>query len=199
MRAWTHRRVPEQRDETTTMTRPILRSWLLAAIALSTGSLAYAEEPELDRGAQLLAPFKHDLRDALRSGLAEGPVHAVTTCQTRAPEVSEKRSSGDIRVGRSSHRLRNPDNLPPEWVKPIMDAYLASPSNRSPKAVTLPDSRVGYVEPILLQPPCMTCHGGDLSPDVASRINALYPRDRAVGFEVGDLRGVFWIEYPSGK
>jgi hypothetical protein len=102
-------------------------------------------------------------------------------------------------VGRASHRLRNPANVPPEWVAPILDAYVASSADRAPRAVPLADGRWGYVEPILLQPPCLACHGETLAPDVASRIAALYPDDRATGFRVGDLRGVFWIEYPAAK
>ena len=34
-------------------------------------------------------------------------------------------------------------------------------------------------------------------PDVASRISELYPEDRATGFEAGDLRGIFWVEFPA--
>ena len=44
---------------------------------------------------------------------------------------------------------------------------------------------------------CVICHGEGLSRDVAARIDELYPDDRAIGFEVGDLRGVFWTEFPT--
>ena len=62
--------------------------------------------------------------------------------------------------------------------------------------MSLGDDRSGYVEPIVLQPLCLTCHGDSLAPEVAARIQDLYPQDRAVGYEVGDLRGVFWAAYP---
>lgn len=175
-----------------------LLRWLALVVGLAlVGALAQAAESELARGASLLAPFKRDLQQALQRGLAEGPVQAVAACQLRAPEIANALSRDDIRVGRSSHRLRNPSNAPPDWARPILDAYVASPSGRAARAVRLPSNRVGYVEPILLQPLCLTCHGEVLAPDVASRINELYPEDRAVGFEVGDLRGVFWIEFPA--
>jgi hypothetical protein len=63
--------------------------------------------------------------------------------------------------------------------------------------VELSDTRLGYVEPIFLQPVCLTCHGETLAPDVASRIEELYPDDQATGFAVGDFRGLFWVEYPA--
>ena len=33
----------------------------------------------------------------------------------------------------------------------------------------------------------------------AAHIKKAYPRDEATGFDIGDLRGVFWVEYPSAK
>jgi hypothetical protein len=155
-----------------------------------------ADEAEVAAGARLLAPFKQDLQRALRDGLARGPVEALAACRVQAPEIASIRSRDGIRLGRTSHRLRNPDNAAPEWVRPFLDAYTSNPSDRAPRTVALPDARSGYVEPILLQPLCLACHGDTLAPDVASRIQELYPTDSAVGFQVGDLRGVFWIEFP---
>ena len=150
----------------------------------------------LEEGAAALAPFKRDLMAALQKGLAEGPVEAVAACRTRAPEIARSLSRDGVRVGRSSHRLRNPDNAAPDWVAPILDDFVAHPERRRPTAAALPGGRRGVVEPILLKPLCATCHGVELAPALADRIDALYPEDRAVGFEVGDLRGVFWVELP---
>jgi hypothetical protein len=151
---------------------------------------------ELARGAALLAPFKANLQQALRAGLAEGAVEAVGACRIRAPEIAGNLSRDGVRVGRSSHRLRNPANAPPDWVKPLLDEYAADPSDRKPKSQALSEGRVGYVEPIATQPLCLTCHGDGLEPDLAARITSLYPKDEAVGFRAGDLRGVFWAEFP---
>ena len=118
-------------------------------------------------------------------------------CQIKAPEIAESLSRDGVQMGRSSHRLRNPANVSPEWVSPILEAYVSAQTDREPRIVELPGSRAGYVEPILLQPLCLTCHGDTLTTDVASRIEQLYPDDNATGFEVGDFRGVFWVEYPS--
>ena len=49
----------------------------------------------------------------------------------------------------------------------------------------------------MVQPLCLNCHGVELAPDVAGRIAELYPEDRATGFEAGELRGVFWVEFPE--
>ncbi len=178
------------------MRAPFRRFCFVAALLLAT-SAAEAQEAELAPGPGLLAPFKRDLQQALKDGLARGPEEAIAACQLRAPEIAEDRSRDGVRVGRASHRLRNPANAAPDWVRPILEAYVTDASDRAPRTVSLPDDRSGYVEPILLQPLCLTCHGETLAPDVASRVAELYPEDRATGFEVGDLRGVFWVEFPQ--
>ena len=164
---------------------------------LMAASAVHAQEAELARGADLLMPFKQDLQKALKSGLAEGPAEAIRVCRVQAPGIADALSVDGVRMGRSSHKLRNPDNTAPEWVGPIMQAYLDETSNRNPRAVSLPGNRWGYVEQIMVQPLCLTCHGSELSPDVASRISELYPDDHATGFAAGDLRGVFWVEFPE--
>ena len=166
------------------------------ALALAAG-VGQAQEAGLERGAELLSPFKRDLQEALRLGLTKGPVQAISACRVQAPEIAKALAQDGISLGRASHRLRNPANSPPEWVGPILDAYVDNSADRAPRTVPLPNTRLGYVEPILLQPLCLNCHGEQLAPNVASRINELYPEDRAVGFDVGDFRGVFWVEFPA--
>lgn len=168
----------------------------IIVLALAVGGVQ-AQEAELARGAELLSPFKGDLQEALRLGLTKGPVEAIGICRVQAPEIARALAQDGIRLGRSSHRLRNPANSPPEWVTPILAAYIDNSADRAPRVVPLPDNRLGYVEPILLQPLCLTCHGEVLAPDVATRIDELYPEDRAVGFNDGDLRGIFWVDFPA--
>ncbi len=163
------------------------------------GSPVFAQVAEQARGSQILSRYKQDLQHALRSGMSEGVVEAIKACRVQAPKIAESLSQDAIRVGRASHYLRNPSNAPPDWVEPILKAYVANAADREPRHVLLPGGRWGYVEPIMLQPLCTACHGEAISDEVAAQISKLYPEDRAVGFRVGDLRGVFWVEYPAAK
>ncbi|MGI9341484.1 MAG: Tll0287-like domain-containing protein [Gammaproteobacteria bacterium] len=166
-----------------------------------TAMLAVACGSERDRvavdPAQLLAGFKQQLQGALKAGLAEGPVAAIAACSIEAPKIAAAASRDGIRVGRASHRLRNPANTAPAWVAPILAAYVDNPTDLEPRTVELDAGRAGYVEPIVMQPVCSTCHGKSVGPEIAARIAELYPDDRATGFDVGELRGVFWVEYPG--
>lgn len=168
----------------------------IIVLALAVG-VGQAQDAELARGSELLSPFKRDLQEALRLGLTKGPVEAIGACRVQAPEIAKALSQDGISLGRTSHRLRNPANSPPEWVSPILGAYVDDSADRAPRVVPLPDNRFGYVEPIVIQPLCLTCHGEDLAPDVAARINELYPEDHATEFNDGDFRGVFWVDFPA--
>ena len=172
-------------------------TWCVGIVLAASAAAAGESDPA--RGAEVLAPFKQQLQRALREGLAEGPVEAIAACPVRAPEIASSLSRDGLRLGRTSDRLRNPANSPPDWVRPILDEYAASPSERAPRAVPLPDGRSGYVEPILVQPLCLTCHGETLAPEVEARLAERYPTDRAIGYRVGDLRGVFWAELPPAE
>jgi hypothetical protein len=145
--------------------------------------------------ASLLVPFKQELMHALTEGMATGPESAIAACSIQAPGIAAALSVDGVRVGRTSHRLRNSANEGPEWVAPILARYLEREAR--PVIVTLDDDRVGYVEPIMLAPLCTSCHGESIAPGVADAIAERYPDDEATGFAIGDLRGVFWVEFPA--
>ena len=150
------------------------------------------------RGASLLKPFKASLQAALRQGLEDGPVAAINACRVQAPAIARSLSRGSVRMGRASHRLRNPANLGPAWVTPLVRRYSNATAAGQPVTVALPSNRMGYVEPIYMQSQCLACHGKDIDAPVAAQLQALYPQDQAAGFEKGEFRGVFWVEFPQG-
>ncbi len=160
-------------------------------------SCTQANEVALERGAELLAPFKKDLKAALVNGMQQGPAEAIGACRIEAPDIARSLSVDGVAVGRTSHRLRNAGNVAPDWAAPLLQGYLDDDGDRSPRAVPLADGRFGYVEPITVQPLCLACHGESLAPDVRRQIDELYPDDQATGFDVGDLRGIFWVEFPA--
>ena len=170
------------------------RSILLVLVFVSGPALTQETEPA--RGAELLAPMKMGLKQALMAGMQKGPLNASSVCKDQAPAIADALSVKGIQMGRTSHRLRNPANSAPDWVDVALRAYLDENTDRAPRVVPLADDREGYVEPITIQPLCLACHGEILAPEVAAQIKEAYPNDEATGFEIDDLRGVFWVEYP---
>jgi hypothetical protein len=80
---------------------------------------------------------------------------------------------------------------------PLLEELRALPPQPDTfRTVDLGARGTGYVEPIYLSPLCVTCHGEAVEPALLERIRALYPDDAAVGFRVGELRGLFWAIAP---
>ena len=174
-------------------------------LLLGSGGIANAQppatadhsDPAVARGAEILLPFKMQLVGTLQDALLVSAVEAVAVCKVEAPRIAAEFSVDGIEIGRTSHRLRNPDNTAPEWVAPVLQRYLDDDSFRQAIAMELPDDRIGYVEPLLVQPLCLTCHGSAVAEPLASEIARLYPDDTATGFALGELRGVAWAEFPQ--
>lgn len=136
------------------------------------------------------------LLEELRQG---GPARALAVCREEAPALTaETARSQGIRVGRTSHRLRNPANQAPAWAEGLVAAAAdRKAASVRPTVVDLGE-RVGVLRPIATAGVCLQCHGPatGLSPEVRTFLAAAYPDDRAVGFAAGDLRGFAWGEAP---
>lgn len=172
----------------------------LLLIVIATTLCAACERPAVDykaEGAALLAPFKTELKSALMKGMEAGPAEAISVCRDEAPGISARLSVDGVVMGRSSHRLRNYNNATPEWLAPVLRGYADGSAGLEPIALSIDDGRMGYAEPIMVQPMCLACHGESLAPEVAARISEAYPDDQATGFKAGDFRGVFWVEFPE--
>lgn len=156
--------------------------------------IAEAGQGRPPEAVEAIARLRDGLGRALRQTLGEaGPAAAIEVCRSDAPRIARDAAAPGVSVGRTSHRLRNPRNAPEPWMEPLLDELRSIP--QAPNAfrtVDLGPGRVGYVEPIYLQPLCATCHGEQVAPDLLEKIRAAYPSDEAVGFRTGELRGLFW-------
>jgi RND family efflux transporter MFP subunit len=152
------------------------------------------------RAEAAIGAFRQALAQALQSALQESPTAAIDVCRLEAPRIAERVSVDGITVGRTSHRLRNPQNAPDDWMLPFLREFQASDAAAAgPRTVDL-DGRLGYVEPIYVQELCVTCHGSSVEPSLLEHIRERYPDDAALGFEIGDFRGLFWavVGAPTG-
>jgi len=145
-----------------------------------------------------------ELQAAIKAG---GPVHAIPVCNAEAPEIARVLSqSPEWTVGRTSHKLRNPDNAPDDWEAAGLDAFLAraaaGESLKTMERVELVESDGGrayrYMKAIPVGEVCLTCHGADIDPKLQAEIETFYPEDRATGFALGELRGAFTITKTLG-
>ncbi len=178
---------------------------LLLFTALACGGHAEDQAVSMDqaaawrsRGADIVAPYKKELKAALMTALADGPAEAIEACRLEAPRISRALAMDGIELGRTSHRLRNPDNAPRDWVRPLLAEYVDGAGESRSRVISLAGGRVGYVEPITVLAPCLICHGSGIPSPAAERIAELYPEDEATGFAADEFRGLFWVEFPAG-
>lgn len=174
----------------------------IAIVLIILAAFAGCKRSELNEakwkaaGAEAVLPFKKSLKGALLAGLEDGPLAAISACRVEAPDLATQASIGGVKVGRASSRLRNPANAPKSWMRSTLDVYESDPNRREPVVVAVDDHTVGYMEPIFLQPLCVSCHGATLAPDLQAALGEMYPGDQATGYAAGDFRGVFWAELP---
>lgn len=148
---------------------------------------------------QLGGSLKKELVTTMKSA---GPVAALEVCNVKAPvittEINEKSS---LEIQRTSLKYRNPKNAPDAWEVAVLEKFAARhAAGEKFKMMEFAEvvdndgvKQVRYMKAIGTGKPCMQCHGSDLNPKVAEKINALYPEDKATGFKVGELRGAFTI------
>lgn len=160
------------------------------------------ETAALDRAEAAALELGRTLKGRVSKELVEkGPAAAVEVCTTEARmltrEIAERTG---VEVGRSSLRLRQPANEPPQWVKEWLEqqgeraASSATPLNQ---IASIPSGSVARViRPIPVEPVCLVCHGPaeSLPTEVRTRLENAYPGDLATGYSAGDLRGALWAE-----
>jgi hypothetical protein len=184
---------------------------LLFAIACSSGEERVTEinDPSLirkatDQGNRIASTAQQALGSQLiRTVQAEGPVAAVSFCNTAAyPILDSLKLDLNVKIKRAALKARNEDDLPTAYEKKIIESYekaIASKQPITPVVQALGKNEVLYAAPIRTKNDlCLKCHGSaidDIHESTLAKINALYPNDQATGHKVGDLRGIWSIRF----
>ncbi|MCP5036998.1 MAG: DUF3365 domain-containing protein [Rhodobacteraceae bacterium] len=181
--------------------RNLTAALVLAAFcgpAMAAGKAALVAEAKA-----LMMEFGGALKAELVAGVeAGGPVNAISVCNTRAPEIAATMSSDGWSIGRSSHRLRNPENAADPFTAATIEDFLTR-SEAGESFDTLARAEIveengqqvfRLVKAIETAEVCLACHGGDnVNEAVVGRLAELYPDDQARNFALGDMRGVFTL------
>lgn len=159
----------------------------------------------LERSAEIANALQTNLGKELQAALSEGgPLAGIEVCQEVAQplttEISEKYP--DARISRTALRVRNPANAPDEQSRAVLErwASLQAGGEELPEADRYESENSVLVHrPITTGTTCLQCHGNpaNFSPALKSALAEYYPDDEATGFEEGELRGAFRIEFPK--
>lgn len=138
---------------------------------------------------------------------SNGAAEAVEFCNLAAYPILDTLKTGlNIRVKRAAIKARNPNDLPTDLEKSIIEDYERAMANKQPLepvVYALDKDMVLYASPIKTKNDmCLKCHGSELDQiDEAtlSVIDRLYPDDRATGHVIGDIRGIWSIRFQKDE
>jgi hypothetical protein len=116
------------------------------------------------------------LIEQLQQAIGKGGIgYATTFCSEKAMPLTDSLSAvHNAQISRVSHRNRNPANV-------------------------MRDEQPVYYHPIKIKSGlCLNCHGTKgkmLAESTFNKIRTEYPNGEAIGFEIGDLRGLWKVRF----
>lgn len=143
--------------------------------------------------------LKQELVKALQ---ADGPLYALQVCNAEAmPITAQIATDHEADVFRVSLKNRNPNNIPNEWQRKVLidfDARVANgedvTSMASFEVIELDNKKqVRFMKALPTEGACLACHGTNIGTEVKSKLDELYPADKAVGYSVGEVRGAIVV------
>lgn len=158
----------------------------------------------LDTGKLLAGKAQSTLAKNLVEAINKGGAEfAVGFCNANASQITDSMSrSLHAGIKRVSDKPRNQANLAnkEEW-----EYIVASKLNMrngmppEPKVVEKDGVVTGYY-PIVTNAMCLQCHGNvstDIKAETLGKIRKAYPEDKATGYGVNELRGLWVVEMPK--
>jgi len=168
---------------------------------------------------------KQELTDTIKSGLradaknfmeslksilvremqTNGIISAALVCSDTAQILTNNYGiTKGIFIRRVSEKYRNPNNKPDDFEIKALDYFQRlkfegklNDKTEYSEIVEENDAEiVRYMKPIILQAPCLSCHGdiNIIPPDVKKILNQKYPDDQAIGYQIDELRGAVSIK-----
>lgn len=151
-----------------------------------------------------------DFMESLKSILvkemqANGIVAAVSVCSDTAQLLTNNYGiKKGIYIKRVSFKYRNendaPNKIETEALKMFEELKQKGELKETTEFFKTTEENgvtsVIYLKPILVQAPCLSCHGPleQIGPDVKQILQTKYPNDKATGYQLDDLRGAVSIK-----
>jgi cytochrome c553 len=160
-----------------------------------------------EKGGEIAAMAQGVLGKNLNRALQEqGAEGAISFCKVRASGLTDSVGiMNNVIVKRVSDRARNPENLASTEESGYIIAFSRQIENQAenqgqiwPILKEMKDDEVYYYAPITTNAMCLQCHGNpekDLQEPVLSTLQKLYPQDQALGYEAGQVRGMWKIQF----
>lgn len=183
----------------------------IVVLILVLAGCSSEKQPEISENEKLemrntADEFISGLRDILMNAIqSKGLVSAVSVCSDTAQIITNDFGvRKGIYIKRVSFRFRNennaPDNFESEGLKYFEKLFGEKKIDSLTEYTGLVKeddiTYIRYMKPIIIQAPCLNCHGNyeQIIPEVRSILNQRYKNDKAINYNIGDLRGAVSIQ-----
>jgi hypothetical protein len=155
------------------------------------------------QGKQISIKAKQAIKSALQNAIKEGGLgYALEYCNVNAMPIVDSVSMNEhVQIRRLAKKYRNPLNETDANESNIYKSYVIKWLNGEfmyPMVIPGKNNHPVYFDPMQVESLCLNCHGKvgeQINPDLAKKIAELYPNDKAIDFEVGELRGMWSITF----
>lgn len=191
-----------------------MRNYRLAGLLLlASSSIAYADMPANPSEQDMLADarklsveFVQKLGGVLKQQLESGGAEsALGVCKEVAPAMSAQYSNDNRIVKRVSLKPRNSTiGIADAWEADQLKQFDIAAAAGKPAAEiethAVTNEKDGrwfrYMKALPAQAMCLQCHGGpdNIKPTVQALLKQLYPADKAVGYQAGEIRGAISVK-----
>ena len=183
----------------------ILALLLIAGSTKASDQIAKRKAAAEQASKAFLMELKGELTRQLKTGK---PQAAVAVCTRVAPEIASRISRDHgWKVTRIGTRVRNSMlGMPDAWEQTVLKQFRERAAKGEHYAkmshaevVTEPGGRYyRFMKAIGVKPVCLMCHGSkdQIPAPVKAVLEKKYPRDQAIGYRTGELRGAVSIKQP---
>ena len=178
----------------------------LSALLIFASLSAFAEDATwLTDARKVATTVPPKLLQVLTDEIAKGgPESAIEVCKEKAPQLAKAASEQTgWGIRRVSLLNRNPKAVPDAWERAALEdfdrraAAGESPATLEKGEIVANGDRkeYRYMKALPVQQICLACHGSadQLKPEVISKLQALYPADRGIGYSMGQIRGAMTV------
>ncbi|GAK89887.1 cytochrome c family protein [Nonlabens ulvanivorans] len=159
------------------------------------------QTPE-EKGLEYALSTKKELGKNLMGAIQKkGTKEAVTFCNTKAYPITDSMAiAQNATIKRVSDQPRNVNNQANKKELEIIEQFkqsIANDDDYTPVTEVINGVNHFYY-PITTNSMCLQCHGEpskDISTDVYATISRLYPTDKAIGYDVNQVRGIWSITF----
>lgn len=185
-----------------------MKTLLSLGLVLAT-TLAHADDAALiaeTKKTALGIPPK--LLAMVQEEIAKGSFHgAIAACNDKAPKMAAAASQQTgWAIRRVSLKNRNPKAVPDAWEKTVLEDFdRRQAAGEDPatleKAEIVSENgarTLRYMKALPTQKLCTNCHGSDdqMLPEAKAKLSELYPKDLAIGYKEGQIRGALTVKRP---